>query len=245
LLDRWGKNGLLLLFLVVVPAAIYLQGVWQSEPEAQQSDHDNVNNRSLAWLAAPGIRALVLLIFLRAWVQMSVNSFLPKHLSDLGFGPGVFGPITALFMGGAAVGGVAGGWLADRYGNRIVASWSLALAIGPLAGLAFAHEPLVFSVYTFLAGTLVGASHSIIVVIAQRMFPGQIGAASGLVLGFTFASGAVGNLLSGIIADWIDIPRLFLLLAFLSGAAAILALTLKRKADPQLVQTQEPLSTIR
>ena len=238
LLDRWGKNGLLFLFLIVLPTVIYLQRAWQPEQKARPSISEAGPTRGTAWLASPAIWAIILLIFLRAWTQMSVNSFLPKHLSDLGFRPGVFGPITALFMGGAAIGGVVGGWLADRYGNRIVVFWSMSLAIIPLAGLAFAHEPIVFSLVTFSAGALVGAPHSIIIVLAQRMFPGKIGMASGLVLGFTFASGAIGNLFSGILADWLDLPRLFQILALLCAVTAILALTLKRKTTPELELAQ-------
>ena len=240
LLDRWGKDGLLLLFIIVLPTAIYLQRVWQPEKKAQSFGHELGTDRRLAWLVSPGIGALILLIFLRAWTAASVNSFLPKHLSDLGFRPGVFGPITALFMGGGAIGGVIGGWLADRYGNRIVVFWSMSLAIIPLVGLAFAQEPIVFSLVTFSAGALVGAPHSIIIVLAQRMSPGKIGAASGLVLGFTFASGAIGNLGSGIIADWFDLPRMFQFLACLSGVAAVMALTLKRKTKPDVELVHSP-----
>lgn len=83
-----------------------------------------------------------------------------------------------------------------------------------------------------------GAPHSIIIVLAQRMSPGKIGMASGLVLGFTFASGAIGNLFSGVLADWLDLPGLFQILAFLSGVTAVLALSLKGKSTPEFDPTQ-------
>ncbi|TFH35723.1 MAG: MFS transporter [Anaerolineales bacterium] len=236
LLDRWGKPGLLLLFLVVLPSTIYLQHVWRPEPRPSQNTPGSGTGLRMAWLASPGIGVFILFIFLRSWTQMSVSAFLPKHISDLGYHPNVFGPIAGLFMGGSAIGGVAGGWLADRFGNRIVAFWTLILAIFPLGGLAFAHEPITFAILSFWAGALIGASHSIIIVLAQRMLPGQMGAASGLVLRFTFASGSIGNLVSGLIADWLDLPRLFLLLACLCSTSALLALTLKRKTAPQIVQ---------
>jgi len=230
LLDLWGKNGLFLLLLVVVPAALILQRVWQPEPKEAGSIEKEKSTRLLTLVATPGITAFILLIFLRAWTQMSVSAFLPKYLSDLGYRPSIFGPIAALFMGGAAIGGVMGGWFADRYGNRMVAFWSLAFALGPLIGLAFTQEPLTLAIMAFLAGVLVGAPHSIIIVLAQRMLPGRMGAASGLVLGFSFASGAIGNLFSGLIADWWDLSRLFIVLAVMSCIASVLALTLKRSS---------------
>jgi FSR family fosmidomycin resistance protein-like MFS transporter len=221
---------LFLLLLVVVPAAVILQRVWQPEPIEGEAIEDEKSTRLLTLVVTPGITAFILLIFLRAWTQMSVSAFLPKYLSDLGFRPSIFGPIAALFMGGAAIGGVLGGWLADRYGNRIVAFWSLAFALGPLMGLAFAQKPLAFATMTFLAGLLVGAPHSIIIVLAQRMLPGRMGAATGLVLGFSFASGAIGNIFSGLIADWWDLSHLFIILAVMTSIASVLALTLKRRS---------------
>jgi FSR family fosmidomycin resistance protein-like MFS transporter len=232
LLDRWGKDGLFILFFIVIPAAIYMQWVWQPDESVRRQAPKRVSSGAFTWRSLPGISAFILLIFLRAWTQMSVNAFLPKYLRDLGFRPGIFGPISALFMGGAAIGGVLGGWLADRYGNRIVTFWSLTLAVAPIFGLAIAQDPSTFATLTFIAGVLVGAPHSILIVLAQRMLPGQMGAASGLVLGFTFASGAIGNLFSGFIADWADLPSLFHILAALCGVAAVLALSLKRRTIP-------------
>jgi hypothetical protein len=73
-----------------------------------------------------------------------------------------------------------------------VVFWSLVLAFRPLSGIAFALEPSLFATMTILAGVLVGAPHSIIIVLAQSMLPDTMGAGSGLVLGFSFAIGAIG-----------------------------------------------------
>ncbi len=235
LLDLWGKEGLYLLFLIAIPSAIFLQRAWQAEPSNLKVEERDLPRMHWSWLASPGMIAFILLIFFRAWAQMSVNAFLPKHLFDLGFRPSIFGPITALFMGGSAIGGVVGGWLADRYGNRVVAFWSLALGTLPLIGLAHTQAPLLIALINFMAGALIGGPHSIIIVLAQRRMPGQMGAASGLVLGFTFASGALGNLLSGVLADWLDLPRLFMILAVVCCSAALLTLSLKRREDPQAI----------
>ncbi|NIM07001.1 MAG: MFS transporter, partial [Armatimonadetes bacterium] len=60
----------------------------------------------------------------RSWTQANMVTFLPKYYSDLGFRPSFFGFIAALFMGGAALGNLMGGWLADRHGRRRVTVWS-------------------------------------------------------------------------------------------------------------------------
>jgi FSR family fosmidomycin resistance protein-like MFS transporter len=77
-----------------------------------------------------------------------------------------------------------------------------------------------------------GASHSIIVVFAQRLIPGGMGLASGLILGFMFSSGSVGALLSGFLADLWGVPFVFGLSAVLVVIAAGLALVLRETPAP-------------
>ncbi|MDX1601315.1 MAG: hypothetical protein R3191_07375, partial [Anaerolineales bacterium] len=82
-----------------------------------------------------------------------------------------------------------------------------------------------------LVGLLVGASHSIIVVTAQDMMPDRMGAASGLVLGFMFASASVGTLLSGWIADRYGFDVFFWSTAGLALAAAALGFAVPRARE--------------
>jgi FSR family fosmidomycin resistance protein-like MFS transporter len=89
---------------------------------------------------------------------------------------------------------------------------SLLLACLPLFFYGMISKTLVLILVTFFAGAFIGASHSIIVVLAQRLLPGKSGVASGLVLGFTFASGSIGALFSGMIADESGFQFLFLFL---------------------------------
>jgi FSR family fosmidomycin resistance protein-like MFS transporter len=144
---------------------------------------------------------------------MSMMTFLPKYLQDLGFRPAIYGPVSALYMGGSAVGGIAGAWLADRFGKRYVMTISLLIASVPLFFYARISSTLLLVLVTVFAGAFIGASHSIIVVLAQRLLPGKSGVASGLVLGFTFASGSIGAFFSGLIADASSFGLLFLILA--------------------------------
>ncbi|MCJ7568938.1 MAG: hypothetical protein MUO58_15530 [Anaerolineales bacterium] len=90
-----------------------------------------------------------------------------------------------------------------------------------------ARSPIAFWILSFLGGGLIGASHSIIVLLAQRRMPQRMGAASGLVLGFTFAAGAIGTLISGVIADLYGFKLLFILLAVFTLIAAGMSLTIE------------------
>jgi FSR family fosmidomycin resistance protein-like MFS transporter len=171
----------------------------------------------------------ILLTAFRSWTQTALVSFIPKYYNDLGYRPSVYGVIVAMFTAGIAVGGVAGGWLADRYGKRVVALWTLFLAVIPLTLFSFFSDTDWVYIILPIAGSLTGASHSIIVVLAQRMIPGKTGTASGLVLGFTFTSGALGTLVSGVQADFAGFNVMFLTLVVFTLLAALLAFRLPKE----------------
>jgi FSR family fosmidomycin resistance protein-like MFS transporter len=167
--------------------------------------------------------AFALLAAFQAWGQQNMITFVPKYLSDLGQSAGVYGAVAALFMGGSALGNALGGNLADRYGKRRVAAIALGLASIPLFLVgSVGWSPWLFLLIP-LSGALTGATHSIIVVLAQRMIPSGMALASGLILGFMFSSGALGTLLAGFLADRWGLPLIFHLTGGIALAASALA----------------------
>ena len=82
--------------------------------------------RMLPWLA------FALLAAFQGWSQQNMITFVPKYLHDLGQSPSIYGVMSAMFMGGSALGNAFGGGLADRFGKRRVAITSLSLASLPL-----------------------------------------------------------------------------------------------------------------
>ncbi|MGB2896444.1 MAG: MFS transporter [Anaerolineales bacterium] len=227
LIHRWGIGGLL-----VLPAFVALVG-WNLAAHLRPSIADEVQADPVAMMVETPLitptRLLpfLLLITFRSWTQMTMISFLPKYLSDLGYGPSVYGPIAGMFMGGSALTGVAGAWLADRYGKKLITTSTLMLGVVPFLLFPMARSQVAFWILSFLGGGLIGASHSIIVLLAQRRMPRRMGAASGLVLGFTFAAGAIGTLISGVIADLYGFNSLFFLLAVLTLIAAGMSLAIE------------------
>ncbi len=225
ILDQWGPPGLLLLLLLVVPigANAGLQLAPAPGVRASVAGGPGIDRSLLAGISL----AFILLAAFRSWAQANMVTFLPKYFSDLGFRPSFYGFVAALFMGGSAFGNVFGGWLADRYGKRAVAVGSLFLAALPLSLYPIYGATGWTYLLTPAAGAFIGASHSIVVVVAQRMMPDRVGAASGLVLGFMFASGSLGTLLSGLQADRFGISTLFFATAALALLGALMALRLR------------------
>ncbi|MGD9092027.1 MAG: MFS transporter [Anaerolineales bacterium] len=215
ILDRFGKPGILILTAFAVPVGVNVAGQLRNV-KAVNADALGKSNRLtvskgglMMGLPLLPLITFVLLAFFQSWAQQNMVTFVPKYLSDLGQSASTYGMIAALFMGGSAVGNAVGGNLADRFGKRRVAMVSLALASIPLYLVSAVGLSQWLYYLIPLGGALTGASHSIIVVLAQRLFPGGMGLASGLILGFMFSSGAIGTLASGSIADSYGLTYVF------------------------------------
>lgn len=221
ILDRWGTQGLLLLLLLVLPIGVNAGYRWgplslrsAADPESEARPGGGLRGGLLA--------TFVVLAAGRTWVQFNFMFFLPKYYADLGFSPTLYGLITAIFVGAGALGNVSGGWLGDRMSRRWIVRTTLLAAVLPIGFYpSLGPTPWTYLI-TPLAGLLVGASHSIIVVTAQNMMPDRMGAASGLVLGFMFASASLGTLLSGAVADAFGFDGFFLMTAGIALLAAFL-----------------------
>lgn len=228
LLGLYGPPGLIAL---VAPAVVVGVSAAYRLPAHSAPGQSSVGRlpikRLLRAAMSTSILAFGLMTAFQSWAQQNMITFVPKYLSDLGQPPGVYGLVSALFMAGVAFGNLAGGNLADRYGKRRVAIVTLLAASVPLLAIPLVSNLAWLYVLVPLSGILTGATHSIIVVLAQRRMPSGIALASGLVLGFMFTSGALGTLLSGYLADLLGLPVVFTLSGVLVLLAAGLAFTIK------------------
>ena len=230
ILDRFGPMGLLLLSSLAVPVGMNAANQLRANfrPVLHNPNTDRTGVQEVFKGSIFSLAAFALLAAFQAWSQQNMITFLPKYLSDMGQSASTYGLMAAMFMGGSALGNALGGSLADRFGKRRVASLALALASIPLYLVGTVGWSAWLFVLVPLAGALTGATHSIIVVLAQRRIPSGMALASGLILGFMFSSGAVGTLFSGFLADAWGFPPVFHLTAGIALAAALLARTLQK-----------------
>jgi FSR family fosmidomycin resistance protein-like MFS transporter len=118
--------------------------------------------------------------------------------------------------------------IADRYGKRRTMLIALLLSVLPFYYFPVSRGLAIF-VLVALAGLLNGASHPILVTMAQRALPGRAGFAAGLTLGVMFAAGSIGAYLSGLGADQLGLARVLQANAVISLVAALLVLALRRE----------------
>jgi len=219
-----GPAGIPVLALAGLPVAVWLAVALRPTNPSRGKIRQALSRRAPP-VAASVLLALVGLAGLRAWANFGIATFLPKFYQDQGWGPASYGLVTSVLMMGSAIGGVLGGPAADRWGRRMIVAGTLFAAVPPLLFLPVADGAAVF-VLAAVAGALLGASQSIIVVLAQALLPGGKATASGLTLGFMFASGAVGGIINGWMADRIGLTLTLQSVALVAFGAAMCALAL-------------------
>ncbi|HYP32781.1 MAG TPA: MFS transporter, partial [Burkholderiaceae bacterium] len=86
--------------------------------------------------------------------------------------------------------------------------------------------------FTILIGLILSSAFSAILVYAQELIPGKVGAVSGLFFGFAFGMGGLGAAALGLLADATSIAYVYKVCAFLPllGVVAILLPDVRKPA---------------
>ena len=171
---------------------------------------------------------LYLLVFVRSVVQIVFTQFLPLYLkTQRGFSLTGASYSLSLFLIAGALGGVAGGHLADRFGGKRVIVISMLGAV-PLLALFLFTSGWLSTVALFLCGLVLLFTVPVNVVMAQRLAPGQMGTVSALMMGFSWGmAGVIFIPLIGWIADHSSLQFAFTALVAFPLIGFVLALRLK------------------
>ncbi len=183
--------------------------------------------------AAPAwgtLSRVILVTMLRSWVYLSVLQMSAIWYSELGFDRAFYGPLASVIIIAGAAGTLVGGGFADRLGQRRVIAGTLALTI-PALFLYVAFPGPQGIILAALFGFFCDASLSITLVMAQRLVPGRVGIASGVILGLGFVTGGIGVPITGRLADLFGMQAALASLAALLLLGVLCSLTLPRDRE--------------
>jgi FSR family fosmidomycin resistance protein-like MFS transporter len=125
-----------------------------------------------------------------------------------------------LFLGAVAAGTIFGGPIGDRFGRRRVILWSI-LGVLPFS-LALPYASLVWTrVLTILIGLILASAFSAIIVYAQELVPGRVGAIAGLYFGFAFGIAGLGAAVLGELADRTSITVVYHVCSYLPAIGVL------------------------
>jgi FSR family fosmidomycin resistance protein-like MFS transporter len=168
---------------------------------------------------------LYVTVVCRSAVSYGFMTFLPIHLHRHGYSVAAGGAVLTAYLGAGAVGGLAGGWLADHWGGRRVVRNSF---IGGLPlFVAFLFLPDVPGLMCLVAGSFIlQGSLPVNVVLGQELSPRHSSTISSLLMGAAWGVGALLIGPVGALADRFGLRSALLALTALlvAGLACALAL---------------------
>lgn len=237
ILDNLGPAGIYGLSALTIPILLFMTIAMRGVRVEQTSTPPGSGGKSalikedIRWGA---ILLLTLLIGLRSWAFLGTVAFLPKIFQDMGWNATRYGLITGAFWLASGFAGVVAGNLADRLGRRQLVFSTLLIGSIALYFLPLNSGWQAFPLAIFTGG-LLGASHSIIVIIAMAILPGGKAFASGATLGFLFAAGGLATWGVGALAEIWTLTLVIQAGAGIGLLAALLALML-----PATRETPQP-----
>ena len=161
---------------------------------ARQSVRKILNFRNI------GLIFLIASAYSRGLMVMAFNSFIPFLIEERG--GEIMAAGTAIFMLQffGAVGGLAGGWLSDKFGRMPLILISLGLA-----PVFFIGSIVIPGIWMFpllgVAGFIMLSSNPVTVAFAQEMLPGNQGMAASLMIGLSWGLAGLTISLVGWLAD--------------------------------------------
>jgi FSR family fosmidomycin resistance protein-like MFS transporter len=202
---------------VIAIAVLARVGAWYKRqhidrPKAQPAA--NLSPVSAARVRS-SIVVLVLLIFSKYFYVASITSYFSFYLIER-FHVSVRSAQVHLFVFllAMALGTLFGGPLGDRIGRKRVI-WVSILGIAPFTLMLPYVDLMWVGILTFIIGLILSSAFSAIVVFAQELMPGNVGAVSGLFFGFAFGIGGIGAAVLGGLADTHGIEFVYRICAYL------------------------------
>jgi MFS transporter, FSR family, fosmidomycin resistance protein len=170
-----------------------------------------VSPRTVAW----SIGILVVLIFSKYFYIASITSYYSFYLIEK-FHLSVQSAQLYLFVFllAMALGTLFGGPIGDRIGRKRVI-WVSILGVAPFTLMLPFVDLTWTGILSFVIGLILSSAFSAIVVFAQELMPGKVGAVSGLFFGFAFGIGGIGAAVLGGLADQHGIEFVYRICAYL------------------------------
>jgi FSR family fosmidomycin resistance protein-like MFS transporter len=167
--------------------------------------------RTVAW----AIGILVVLIFSKYFYIASISSYYNFYLIEkFHISMQASQIYLFVFLLAMALGTLVGGPIGDRIGRKRVI-WVSILGVAPFTMLLPFVDLTWTCILSFVVGLILSSAFSAIVVFAQELMPGKVGAVSGLFFGFAFGIGGIGAAVLGAVADSYGIEFVYRLCAYL------------------------------
>jgi FSR family fosmidomycin resistance protein-like MFS transporter len=221
-----GLRGTILLAIPAVAMALTLAlaGRWAAGPKEDAAASETPEDR---W--APFAR-LTIAVACRAIVFAGLNVFIPLYwIRVFGMSKAAGGAALTVMLFAGVAGTLAGGWLADRFGRRVVVFASMVGLLPLLLAFVIASRPGLALAILVPIGVALSLPFSVMTVLGQEYLPGRVGTASGVTIGLAVTLGGLVAPLLGRFADVHGLRAAVWTIVFVPVFGAAAALTLPRE----------------
>jgi FSR family fosmidomycin resistance protein-like MFS transporter len=210
-------------WLIAIPAVGLAVLVWRFGPHLPRRTVAPLPLRAVLRANRRMLAGLVSVSATRAWASALVSSFLPVYAVSRGATIVDASQLLTLFLLSGAVGGLFGGWLADRVGRDRVIVTSLLVA-APFCVLLALQRNVgpAFVLAAAVSGLLLNGSFVVLAVRGQESMPGSLGMVSGLMLGLSIGLGGLAVAPMAIVAERSGIAPVFVAAGGLAVVGALL-----------------------
>jgi FSR family fosmidomycin resistance protein-like MFS transporter len=211
---------------ILAMSLLWRVGEWyrpRARPGAASRGHD-VHHHLTRRQVAGALAVLLVLVFSKYVYMASLGTFYTFYLIET-FHVSVRSAQLHLFvfLGAVALGTVAGGPIGDRIGRKYVI-WGSILGVLPFTQ-ALPHANLALTgVLSAIVGLILASAFSAILVYAQELVPGNVGAISGLFFGLAFGVGGLGAAALGLLADATNVTTVYRVCAWMPALGLLTAL---------------------
>jgi len=221
------KFGLTVTPVFIVPGILICIFMWFSTRHIALPVRPKVSGSILSVLKQnrKELTKIMLIVALRSLTYFSLIAFLPIYLLQKGIPLVRGGQMVFLMLFTGSLGGLLGGFIADKVGRKMVIVCSLSLAT-PFFYLFLISAGWLSVVFLGLAGAFLLATFSITVAAAHQVIRNNAGLASGLTLGFGTGIGGLGVGIMGLITHYLNVSVAIDILIVLPLVAALLGISL-------------------
>jgi MFS transporter, FSR family, fosmidomycin resistance protein len=219
----FGQRSVAAFTLLALAAVILLTGVsrWYAAVRSLPRKTTAAGRAHPRKIVVRTLFVLVVMLFSKVVYLASLNSYYTFYLiQTFGVPIQTAQVLLFVFLAAVAAGTFLGGPLVDRFGAKFVI-WGSILGVLPFT-LLLPHLGLTGTVINSVAiGLIISSAFSAMVVYAQELTPGNVGAVAGLFFGLSFGLGGVGAALLGMLADWTSLTFVYHVCAFLPAVGLL------------------------
>jgi FSR family fosmidomycin resistance protein-like MFS transporter len=194
--------------------------------EQAEAEHPKEPTKQLNKGVIFSVIVLIMIVIMRSWTHLGIVTFIPQYYMHYLHCDQVHAAfLTSIFLLAGALGTLFGGPAADHWGLKTIITCSFALQV-PLLFLFANVQGIWATVVLAATGFVIISTFAVTVVMCQELLPGNVGLASGLMLGFAIGMGGVGTTLLGWVADNWGLFMVFKIIILFPAVGFILSLFL-------------------